>query len=262
MKITDQLGRTLELNTVPKRMVSLVPSLTELIVDLGLESQLVGLTKFCVHPEYLRREKTRIGGTKQLKVDKIHELAPDFILANKEENTPDSIKQLSENIPIYVSDINTISDLYELIVDLGTIFNCSDQATALNDQLQSKITNFNYLIKNKPKPRIAYFIWREPWMVAANATFIDYLLQLSGFVNVYAHTSRYPEVTLDELNALKLDYIFLSSEPFPFSEKHFSEFPLKPDKICLVNGEYFSWYGSRLLHSFDYFLELRQQLNI
>jgi ABC-type Fe3+-hydroxamate transport system substrate-binding protein len=254
----DQLRRNLTIKSTPNRIVCLVPSLTEMLVDIGLRDKLVGVTKFCVHPDDIRETATVIGGTKTLKIDKINSLKPDFILANKEENELESIEALAEKHLVYVSDIYSIEDLLQLIKDLGVIFNLPKTANFLIKDIQSNFGKFSNTMNSYPRLKVAYFIWREPWMVVGASTFITYMLELNNFENVYADLERYPEIQVEDLKPV--DYVFLSSEPFPFKEQHKSELKLTPEHIRIVDGEYFSWYGSRLLKAFDYFLKLRESL--
>lgn len=241
------------------RIISLVPSQTELLVDLGLEKFIVGVTKFCVHPTYLRKNKTVVGGTKTINIDKIKALKPDIILCNKEENTKEIVETCEKIAPTHVSDIFTLDDSKELILQYGEILSCKTQANKITEELDKKVKDFQLFIKSKVEKKAAYFIWKKPWMVAANNTFINHLLELNKFNNTYNHKERYPEVDLrDIIKNNEPDLIFLSSEPYPFKEKHIDE--LKKHcintKVILVDGEMFSWYGSRLLKSFDYFKEL------
>lgn len=256
MKYKDQLGREFTISSVFNRIISLVPSQTELLVDLGLSDRIIGVTKFCVHPDYLRKEKAVVGGTKQIDYDKIASLNPDIILCNKEENTKEIVESLQEMCVVHVSDISNIKDSYELIRQYGEIFNKEKEAIKLISQIEGeKIKFLNYII-NKPVKQVVYFIWRKPWMVAASETFIDHLLGINGYMNVFRDKSRYPEVSDNELSELKyVDLILLSSEPYPFSEKHIKEIKkINPAiDIRLVDGEYFSWYGSRLKKAFAYF---------
>lgn len=254
----DQLHRALDVDTIPERIVCLVPSLTEMLVDLGLKHKLLGVTKFCVHPQDIRTHAEVIGGTKNIKHDSIQEINPDFILANKEENELEDVERLSESCPVYVSDINSIEDLLQLIRDLGELFSIPERSRQLADDIQTSFIKFSRETQHQPILKIAYFIWRDPWMVAGSSTFIDYMLKLNNFDNVYKDLPRYPEVDIHQLKPV--DYIFLSSEPFPFKDQHKNEFEMNPDKIQIVDGEYFSWYGSRLLKAFDYFGQLRDKL--
>lgn len=261
MHLIDQIGRKIHLKTIPKRIVSLVPSQTELLYDLGLESSIVGITKFCVHPSHLVASKPIIGGTKQIHIEKIKALNPDIILCNKEENTPAIVEMCESICAVHVSDIETVDHNLELILEYGKLFAKELKAKSISTLLQEKIHDFKLFINDKPALKVAYFIWKDPWMVAGNTTFISHILKLNKLINVYGHLSRYPEVLLDELTE-DIDVVFLSSEPFPFQQKHIDEINKnKPGlKIKLVNGEYFSWYGSRLLLAMNYFKQLRKDL--
>ncbi|MGC6430259.1 MAG: ABC transporter substrate-binding protein [Jejuia sp.] len=259
----DQLGNPIDISVTPKRIVSLVPSQTELLYDLGLEESIVGITKFCVHPFHFKSTKQIVGGTKNIKIDKIKQLDPDIILCNKEENTPEIVKACQEICQVHVSDIVTIEDCLELITDYGVIFKKRTNAQRITDKIQFHLNNFKTFIKDQDVLKVAYFIWREPWMVAANNTFINHLLQLNKYDNIYANLERYPEV---ELKKIRLEgdpeIVFLSSEPYPFKDEHAFEIGRKTHhaKTVFVDGEYFSWYGSRLIKAFDYFIKLRHRL--
>ncbi len=260
MLYTDQLGRHIQLNNTPVRIVSLVPSLTELLVTLGLSDCIVGVTKFCVHPDTIRKEKRVVGGTKSIHLDRIQELKPDIILCNKEENTKEIVEILQNQYPVHVSDINTIQESLELIRQYGEIFKRTNQATSLISEINTKLKDFLEFLKHKPEKKVAYFIWQKPWMVAGKDTFIDHLLEINGFVNVFRDQKRYPEISEKQLMELdkSIDYVLLSSEPFPFSDDHINEMKkvLPNTRIILVDGEYFSWYGSRLAKAFSYFKKL------
>ncbi len=260
MKFKDQLNRSLSLEKSPKRIICLVPSLTELLVDLGLRKNIMGITKFCVHPKELRKEKTVVGGTKTLDFNKIYELNPDIILCNKEENTPEIVEKCGDIAPVHVSDIRTLSDTYELIEQYGAVFSVEKNAVNLVRNLKSAAASFRNSLKQNQKLKTAYLIWRKPWMTAGKDTFIDYLLELNGLENYFKqHPERYPEIELKVLESV--DLVMLSSEPFPFKEKHITELrAYTKATILLVDGEFFSWYGSRLLKAFDYFKRFQKQL--
>lgn len=255
----DQLHRNIELLNTPKRIISLVPSQTELLVALGLEDCIVGVTKFCVHPIHIRKDTSVVGGTKKIHLDKIEELNPDIILCNKEENTKEIVEVLETKYPVHVSDISTMDEAIELIYQYGNIFNKQETAKHLVSKILNEQKDFLEFIKYKKQKKVAYFIWRKPWMVAGKGTFIHHLLELNGFVNIYGNEERYPEISEEELISIEnIDLILLSSEPFPFSETHKQEVKkMIPDtKVLLVDGEYFSWYGSRLASAFKYFKSL------
>ncbi|MGG6231055.1 ABC transporter substrate-binding protein [Tenacibaculum sp. SDUM215027] len=245
-----------------KKIISLVPSQTELLVDLGLEENILGVTKFCIHPTHLTKTKTIVGGTKNIKIDKIKELQPDIILCNKEENTKEIVEACQQIAFTHVSDIFTLTDSLELISLYGSFFEKQAEANKMISVLKSKIIDFKKFVANKKNTKVAYFIWRNPWMVAANNTFINHLLELNRFENVYANEERYPEVDIEDIQNKKTKLILLSSEPFPFKEKHIIEIKehISNSTPILVDGEYFSWYGSRLLKAFDYFKELHNRI--
>lgn len=256
MNYQDQLKREIQLNKIPKRIISLVPSQTELLVSLGLEPSIVGVTKFCIHPKHLRMSKKVVGGTKQINLQKIKDLKPDIILCNKEENTKEIIAQLESVAPIHISDIYDLKDCFELIKMYGDIFKAQIKSSELISNIQNEREGFKLQIKkSKRKLKVAYFIWKKPWMVAASENFIDVMIREAGFVNVFKEEKRYPEIDLKDSKLKEADLIFLSSEPFPFKEKHINELQLEfPEKtISIVDGELFSWYGSRLLKSYGYF---------
>lgn len=263
-RIQDQIGNVLELNTTPRRIISLVPSITELLMDLGLENKIVGVTKFCVHPNSIRKDKTIVGGTKTINLDKILALKPDIILCNKEENTKEIVDDCKRITDVHVSDIYTISDTLKVISEYGKIFSCEKKAKELILKIINWKNSFLEFVEYKKVKRVAYFIWKKPWMVAAENTFINHLLELNNFENIFKDKVRYPEINLTELkNSKNLDFIFLSSEPYPFKEKDIKNLQsdFKNVKIILVDGEYFSWYGSRLIKAFDYFKNLREEIN-
>lgn len=258
MTYIDQLKREIQLKKTPKRIISLVPSQTELLVDLGLESAIVGVTKFCVHPKHLRMSKAVVGGTKQINIDKIIALQPDIILCNKEENTKEIIDSLKEIAPIHISDIYNLEDCYELIHMYGKMFNIERTTSTLIKNLQLEREAFKQKFQNTEKLKVAYFIWKQPWMVAASNNFIDVMINEAGFENGFKAQKRYPEIDIESSELNEIDAIFLSSEPFPFKAEHVLEFQKKfPEKtVKIVDGELFSWYGSRLLKSYQYFKTL------
>lgn len=262
MLFKDQLNRKIYLQDTPQRIISLVPSQTELLCDLGLENELVGVTKFCVHPSSIRKNKTIVGGTKNIKIDVIHALNPDIILCNKEENTQEIVALCQQIAPVHIADIFTINDTLELIKQYGELFNKKVEALKMVEELNSKHNDFLAFIQNKPQKRVAYFIWRNPWMVAGNNTFINHLLTLNKFINSYATKNRYPEVVIEKIGLESPEFIFLSSEPYPFKKEHITELEkfASNTKIIFVDGEFFSWYGSRLLKAFDYFKKLHQRI--
>jgi ABC-type Fe3+-hydroxamate transport system substrate-binding protein len=251
---TDQMNRRVEINSAPKRIISLVPSQTELLFDLGLDDEIVGITKFCIHPADLVKQKVKIGGTKQLNTNLIKELNPDLIIGNKEENERSQVEELMELFPVWMSDIFNLDDALDMIKKMGELVDKCVEAEKLADSITR---GFDDLRINATGARVAYLIWRKPYIVAGRGTFIDAMLKRCGLINAF-DTERYPEVTAEQIIAAKPDVVLLSSEPYPFKEKHLDEFRamLPGTVIKLVDGELFSWYGSRLLHVPGYFREL------
>ncbi|KAA5823375.1 ABC transporter substrate-binding protein [Algibacter amylolyticus] len=263
MELVDQINRTIYFKDTPKRIISLVPSQTELLCDLGLEPFLVGVTKFCVHPHHIKTNVAVVGGTKQIQIEKIKALKPDIILCNKEENTKAIVEACQLICNVHVSDIFNVEDSVALIQQYGSIFNKKEEALSISNKIEREMESFNVFIQNKPVLKTVYFIWKNPWMVAANNTFIAYLLKINHFENVFASKIRYPEIDiLDPASNENVDLVLLSSEPFPFKETHKKELQENyPNaKIVLVDGEMFSWYGSRLTKAFTYFKSLRLSL--
>lgn len=262
----DQLHRSIEIPDVPKRIISLVPSQTELLYDLGLREEVVGITKFCVHPSEWFHDKTRVGGTKQYDFEKIKALNPDLIIGNKEENERAQIEELMELYPVWMSDIYTLRDAMQMILKIGELVDKQTEATALRIKIENAFARFyNYRAGRSLKQlKVAYFIWRMPSMVASSNTFIHHVLEQCGFKNVFAgeEFERYPEITAKQIAEANPDVILLSSEPYPFKEKHIAEFQsiCTNAKIVTVDGELFSWYGSRLLYAPEYFQGLIESL--
>lgn len=249
---TDQMGHKVQMPAHPKRIISLVPSQTELLYDLGLGQRVVGITKFCVHPETWFKTKTRVGGTKQFDLRKIRELAPDLIIANKEENRKEDIEALAKEFPVWISDVRDLPSALDMITMVGALTGTIEKADVLRNQIADRFATLKPL---EPFATVAYFIWREPYMVAGHGTFINDMLERCGLINVFdSDDARYPEITAKEVEEAAPDLILLSSEPYPFKEKHIEELleicPQTP--VRLVDGEFFSWYGSRLLGTVEY----------
>jgi ABC-type Fe3+-hydroxamate transport system substrate-binding protein len=244
------------------RIISLVPSQTELLFDLGLDREVVGITKFCIHPESWFKTKTRVGGTKNLNMKTIHSLKPDLIIANKEENVKEQIEELARGYDVWVTDVNTLGDATQMIQDLGEITFKEELAYTLQVKILQKFVKLRQETADSGKIRGAYFIWKDPFMVAGGETFINDLLPYCGVENVFSNEARYPEIDLKTLKAKKCQVILLSSEPYPFKEKHQKEMEalLPGIPVILVDGEMFSWYGSRLSSAADYLENLHRDI--
>ncbi len=251
---TDQMGRHISITYPPQRIISLVPSQTELLFDLGLDTEVIGITKFCIHPEKKFKSSTKIGGTKMLDTGKIRELKPDLIIGNKEENERTQIEELMKEFPVWMSDIKVLPDAIEMIKQIGELTFRSEKAIEIAEGIHEGFLNLK--IKHKPA-RTAYFIWKDPYMLAGKQTFIDDILSRGGFENVITE-DRYPEIGADQLIKLRPERIFLSSEPYPFKDEHVRIIQsICPEaRVSIVDGEMFSWYGSRLLLSPAYLSSL------
>ena len=258
---TDQLNRRIELQAQPKRIISLVPSLTELLYHFGLDNETVGITKFCIEPEHWFRSKSRIGGTKQVHHNRIAALNPELIIANKEENWKEDIEALMMHYPVWMTDIHTVYDAIAMIRGLGEVLGVSSQATETADQIVQQLNHWKLERPILPVS-VGYLIWKSPLMVAGQNTFIHDMLVQGGFRNAFAAYDRYPQISIEELTSVKPDCLFLSSEPYPFREKHrtYWQEQLPDSQIILVDGMIFSWYGSRMIHATPYFRSLWSQI--
>lgn len=235
------MGRKVTFSSRLKRIVSLVPSQTEFLIDIG--APVVGRTKFCVHPTDQVKDLPVIGGTKNFHIDKIKQLKPDLIIGNKEENYREGIEELEKEFPVWMSDIYSLNDAFEMMSALGSICNLNDQAEKIIQTCQTATEK----VKNSKSGKVIYLIWKAPWMAAGKNTFIDHLLNHLGYENLITG-DRYPELTTEQITDLNPDKILFSSEPFPFKEKHLEKARGQwPKADCqLVDGELYSWYGSRL----------------
>jgi ABC-type Fe3+-hydroxamate transport system substrate-binding protein len=252
---SDQMGRTISIECPPQRIISLVPSQTELLAELGLAESVVGITKFCVHPEGWLKRKTIVGGTKKFQFEIIQKLNPDLIIGNKEENYREGIEALSRLYPVWMSDINVLQDALAMISSVGEITSMQQESNKIIGVIRSKFAT----IKKHNGQTVLYLIWKEPWMSVGSDTFIHHLVTLLGLSNVTGNRNRYPALSENEISLLAPEYIFLSSEPFPFRQQHVEEIQkISPQsKVLLVDGEMFSWYGSRLMKAPDYFNTLQ-----
>lgn len=243
----DQLGREISLKRAPQRIVSLVPSLSELVVDLVGSERLVGVTSWCEHPVHLRKEKTVIGGTKNVDIEKVRQLKPDLILANKEENLPEQIEALSEFCPVWVSDVRSIEQALDLFLQIGDLVQ-SKTGDLLHAQAQDIINSLN----TEPQKTVLYFIWKEPYMVAGRDTYINALLTLSGLKNIAPENEeRYPSLSLEEIKTLNPQLVLLCSEPYNFTAGDTLDF-WPQARVKVIDGALFTWYGSRLLKVLRY----------
>lgn len=250
----DQMGYPLVLKSKPKRIISLVPSQTELLFDLGLEEEIVGVTKFCVHPSGKRKSRKVIGGTKNFNFNRIDQLEPDLIIGNKEENYKEGILILKEKYPVFMSDIESLEQACAMMESVGALVDKEERSAEIVRKIKFRFED----LKPRVFKRALYLIWKNPYMSIGKDTFIHEMMNSCGLENVLGNAVRYPVLAENEIRDLQPDIILLSSEPFPFKEKHIAEikksFPSAD--VALVDGEMFSWYGSRLLYSAAYFKQI------
>lgn len=263
---TDQLMRSVQIPSIPKKIISLVPSQTELLFDLGLNNEVIGITKFCIHPEIWFRTKTRVGGTKNLDLEKIRNLQPDLVIANREENVEEQINLLARDLPVWISDINDMNGAMSMIRSIGNITGKEEKAIELCNSIEKEFNQLKAVIQNKKQA--VYLIWKDPLMAAGGDTFINEMMEYAGFINLFKNKARYPVISADDILSLRSAsnggnvLILLSSEPYPFGQKHIEELKeqLPGFQFLLVDGEMFSWYGSRLEKAPAYFLNLHNQI--
>lgn len=239
--------------TLHQRVICLVPSISEILYALDLEEEVVGITRYCVHPKTWHESKAIIGGTKDPKLEQILALEPSLIIANDEENRKEDVIALREaGCRVFVSHIESFFDLIDCISELAVILQRNAIAQSLIDNLTTHYERLknSLSLERELQPKVLYLIWRNPYMAVAQNTWIDHILVHLGCINVCAHLSRYPVINLDQLDDLGADYVFLSSEPYSFKEKHIEEIVSNHAsvKCILVDGEVFSWYGPRLLN--------------
>jgi ABC-type Fe3+-hydroxamate transport system substrate-binding protein len=261
MLIKDHTGFQLTLVDRPERIVSLVPSQTELLADLGLNDRVLGLTRFCVHPDDWRKTKVIVGGTKNVDMRKLELLKPDLVIGNKEENDRAQIEAIRTMAPVFTTDVKTLQDALNMIADIGLITDASGEAAAICNAIKSRFRPFT---QTGFCTSCAYLIWQNPIMTVSTNTFIHDMLRIAGFENVFANfgSARYPEITIDDLISKKPQVILLSSEPYPFRKKHLDFFAkyCPGSSVAFADGEMFSWYGSRLV-KFDP-MPLRKSLDL
>ncbi|HJW16616.1 MAG TPA: helical backbone metal receptor, partial [Flavisolibacter sp.] len=212
------------------------------------------------------QKKTRIGGTKQLDLEKIRKLQPDLVIASREENVEEQINELARDLPVWISDINDMDGAMSMITSIGSITGKEAKARALRQRIEKEFNNLKAAIQNKNQA--VYLIWKDPLMTVGGDTFINHMMECAGFINLFKDKTRYPVITPVDIQSLNVEtrgsscLILLSSEPYPFRQKHIEELQVELPgyRFLLVDGEMFSWYGSRLEKAPAYFLELHKQI--
>ena len=259
-QVIDNLGREIIYNFPPFRIISVVPSITELLFSLGLDDQIAGTTVYCIHPPEAF-EKAKIGGTKKISIDKIRNLKPDLIIAEKSENNKENILKIAKEFPVYVFDIHNFDDAVKMIFTTGNLTNKRAEARILAEKIIAKFMSLNCSDKRK---NVFFPVWRKPLITVNGDTFINSMLEFCGLKNIFADKKQnYPQIELSELRQNCPEIILLPSEPCEFNEKDKDFFAkiCPKSKIFLVDGEMFAWYGSRMLFAADYFAKLYKKIS-
>lgn len=258
MSLRDAIGTehpVVQGNEVP-RIVSLVPSITELLCDLGLQDQIVGRTGFCIHPRDTVKNIQKIGGTKDVNIDKIRRLAPTHLIVNIDENEKPTVEQLAEFVPhVIVTHPLQATDNFALFRLLGGVFNVTARAEELCRALQQRLDLLPVPTQTK---KVLYCIWKDPWMTVAQDTYISNLLSLRGWQQWQATSSlRYPSFNWNDGSLHDVELVLLSTEPYSFTQAHADELQQQIHKpVLLVDGEMLSWYGSRAIQGLSYLASL------
>lgn len=256
LNFIDQMGHKVQLSAYPKRIISLVPSFTELLFDLGLDREVVGVTQYCVFPKNKVDLRTKIGGPKEFDFSLIDALKPDLIIGDKEENYAEGIHQLQQKYPLWVSNIRSIDDAFNMIKDIGKLVNRQEESEYLIKIIDVGLNS----LPNQPVVKTAYLIWKNPYMAVGRDTFIHAMLERCGFINIFSNKQRYPKIHLDELKDSEV--ILLSSEPYSFTREDIEFFRTRyPDHlVSFVDGTIFSWYGSHMQYAPAYIKSFREKL--
>jgi ABC-type Fe3+-hydroxamate transport system substrate-binding protein len=258
--VEDDLCREVTFEFPPRRIVSLCPSLTETLFALGLNAEVVGRTSYCVHPDERVRNVATVGGTQDVDIDRVRALKPDLIIAAKEENSQETVEALAGTLPVYVVDAADFEDALSAIAALGDLTDRTAAAASLADSIRAAFAD----LRPRTTHRVAYLVWRDPYMAVGADTYICSLLAKCGCANVCAHlTDRYPEVTIEMLRSFNPEWVLLPSEPFPFDDTHVAELApqVAPARVTCVDGQMFSWYGSRMLVAAEYLKRFAAELD-
>jgi len=249
------------------RIVSLVPSITELLFELGLASQVVGRTTFCVHPEHALARVPRVGGTKKPRIDKLRALAPSHVIVNVDENRKEDVARIAEFVPhVIVTHPLTPDDNLALYRLIGALFARSAQAERLCDAFREARDTLVDAAGRWPARRVLYLIWRDPWMTISRDTYISQTLALAGLKTLgHDPAVRYPEVRAQPGLLDDTDAVLFSSEPFPFKQHHMDEFRAHTGnddtRFECIDGEMTSWYGSRAVEGLRYLRDFAGRLS-
>jgi ABC-type Fe3+-hydroxamate transport system substrate-binding protein len=234
----DVLGRTFEFPAAPRRVISLVPSLTETLFELGAGESVVAITDFCIFPPDL--DRPRVGGTKNPRVDEIRALQPDLVHMNLEENLRRHADAIEQFAPVFVTEPKSVDDVASMISQLGEIHDRNERAAELAHTLRQEQ-------RSLPKREFTFAcpIWKNPWMWCGGDTYVSHLVEAAGGRNVLQRHTRYPQLAVEEVQAMKPDVVFLPDEPYVFTEADAAE--MKAKVIGPFPGHLFTWHGTRTI---------------
>ncbi len=256
----------------PCRIVSLVPSITELLCDLGLSSRMVGRTGFCIHPQQAVASIPKVGGTKDVNIEKIRRLAPTHLVVNIDENEKPTVDTLSSFIPnVIVTHPVSPLDNPPLFRLMGGVFGCENQAEILCSQFEAALAILQqrqHLHQASQRQtgaqpnRVLYCIWQDPWMTVSSDTYIARMLELIGWQHWISDSpARYPIFQWNEALLANIDEVLLSSEPYRFTDQHVDALERQIGKpVRLIDGEMLSWYGNRSIQGLDYLAKLIEEI--
>lgn len=252
-----------------RRIVSLVPSITETLCTFGLQNEVVGCTSFCVEPMSLRHTSTSVGGTKDARFDDIVALKPTHVFADTEENSASLLRELEKICEVIEYFPKTVSESIEMVLDMGRLLMKSDFAEAWAAQANTKLQQIKKdLDQTEKKATFSYFIWQNPWMVSGDKTYISRMLEIINLQNQIVTgerpEERYPVVEAIDARILNSDFLFFSSEPFPFKNRHIEAFRKESGfkgQALKIDGQLLSWYGTRTLEALNYLEQLSNSVH-
>ena len=256
--VTDAFGKPFELAEPARRIISLIPSITEIFFSLGVGDRVVGVTKFCTQPPDGVKSKPKVGGQKNPRLDAIIDLKPDLVVANVEENRKEDVEAMwATGLKVLVTYPRTVREGIQLIRDLGLLAGRSDCAETIAVRCETALAEVERGAAGRARVRVFCPIWRKPYMTINGDTFVDDMLRTCGGENIFRdRPQRYPTVTLEEMAALRPDLVLLPDEPYPFGEKHLTDFQGFPEvpavrtgRLRLVDGKVLCWYGPRIAGS-------------
>jgi len=260
-ELRDALGTLHAPAAGEPRIVSLVPSLTELLCDLGLADKLVGRSGFCIHPRDIVKAIPKMGGTKDADIEEIRAAAPTHLVVNVDENRREQVDALARFVPhVVVTHPNTPEDNLELFRLFGGIFRREAQADALAADFRAAREELRRAAERLPRERVLYLIWKDPWMTVSRETYISAMLAAAGWDTLPGQSeARYPEIDAVSQGLTLIDRVLLSTEPYRFTERHLAEAAARFGAPArLIDGEMVSWYGSRAAAGLRYLAGLRQ----